>query len=84
MTGEISGIIKKNKGLCTLSHHQQGCIAGNSCILAYDPILPSAVNTVFSEPPSHACAVLLAQGPWRVPTIPAGMQQWSLLLGIVA
>lgn len=41
MTGEISGIIKKNKGLCTLLHQQQGCIAGSSWILTRAPILTS-------------------------------------------
>lgn len=41
MTGEISGIIKKNKGLCTLLHQQQGCIAGSSWILMRAPILTS-------------------------------------------
>lgn len=41
MTGEISGIIKKNKGLCTLLRQQQGCIASDSW-----PIPPSAVGTV--------------------------------------
>lgn len=39
MTGEISGIIKKNKGLGTLLHRQQGWIASSSCILLC-PILP--------------------------------------------
>lgn len=48
MTGEISGIIKKNKGLCTLLHRQQGCIAGSSWVLTRAPILTSPTNRALS------------------------------------
>lgn len=65
MTGEISGIIKKNKGLCTLLHQQQGCIASDSCILVDAPILTSAVNIVLSAPRSRACVAPLARGHRR-------------------
>lgn len=37
MTGEISGIIKKNKGLRTLLHREQGCVGRNSCTLRLCP-----------------------------------------------
>lgn len=73
MTGEISGIIKKNKGLCTLLHQQQGCIASSSWILIVCPH-PDIIckYCIFSELHSCASVVPLTRGPWQLLNIPAG------------
>lgn len=84
MTGEISGIIKKNKGLCTLLHHPQEGTAGDPAVLARAPILRSAAKAAFPAPRSRACAAPCTRRPGRALAAPAGPRRGSSLPGLAA